>query len=104
MPVAAKYAGGKYANRICDICGFSYPYNEAQEITVRGKRTNLLACPTCWDPDHPQNFLPEAVIFDAEALRRSRPEDYYQSRILPHWRPSDSFALTSALGAVEVLT
>jgi hypothetical protein len=102
MPVAAKYASGRYAFRICDICGVSYPYNELQGTTIRGKRTHVLACPICWDPDHPQNFLPEAIVFDPEALRDVRPEDYTQSRILIHWRPCDSFPLATAVGMVEV--
>jgi hypothetical protein len=104
MPSAAKFAGGKYAYRICDICGVAYHYAELRGTTVRGKPTGMLACPICWDADHPQNFLPEVVHMDAVALVDARPEDYYQSRILPHWRPCDSLPVGIALGQVEVLT
>ena len=104
MPSAAKFATGKYAFRICDICGVSYRYGELRVTTVRGKATGFLACPICWDADHPQNFLPEVVRMDAEALIDARPEDYYQSRILPHWRPTDTLPMGIALGQVEVLT
>jgi hypothetical protein len=47
-----------------------------REPTVRGRRTGLKVCPTDFDPDHPQNFLPEAVhvLPDPEALRDARPD------------------------------
>jgi hypothetical protein len=104
MPGAIKYATGKYALGICDICGVSYRLTELRGTTVRGRSTHKLACPICWDLDHPQNFLPEVLHADAEALRNPRPEDYYASRILPHWRPSDALPIGLAIGQVEVLT
>jgi hypothetical protein len=104
MPTASKFATGKYALGICDICGFRYRLNELRGTTIRGKPTGLLSCPVCWDEDHPQNFLPDALHMDAEALRNPRPEDYYQSRILPHWLPVDALLLGVLLGEVEVLT
>ena len=104
MPGAAKFATGKYAKGICDVCGVAYLLNELRTTTVRGKPTHVMACPICWDADHPQNFLSEVVHADAEALREARPEDFYASRILPHWRPSDALLLSTALGEVEVLT
>jgi len=44
------------------------------EPTIRGKRTGSRVCPADYDPDHPQNFLPEAVTVDAQALRDARPD------------------------------
>jgi hypothetical protein len=104
MPGAVKFATGKYALGICDICGVRYMLSELRMTTVRGRPTGLLVCPIDFDQDHPQNFLPEVLHADAEALRYARPEDFYQSRILPHWRPSDALLLGIALGEVEVLT
>jgi hypothetical protein len=104
MPGAAKFATGKYAKGICDVCGVSYRLNELRTTTVRGRATHLLSCPVCWDLDHPQNFLPEAIHMDAQALREARPENYYASRILPHWRPSDSLPVSVVIGDVEVQT
>jgi hypothetical protein len=104
MPGAAKFAVGKRALGICDVCSFRYLLSELRTTTVRGRPTHILACPTCWDKDHEQNFLADVVHADAEALREARPEDFYASRILPHWRPSDAFLLSLALGEVEVLT
>ena len=104
MPGTVRYATGKYAHGICDICGVSSPLNDLRLTTIRGRSTGMLACSICWDPDHPQNFLPLAVQVDAEALRFARPEDYAPSRILRHWRPCDSFPMTASIGEVEVST
>jgi hypothetical protein len=104
MPAAAKFASGKFAKGICDVCGVGYMLFELRMTTIRGQPTHIMACPTCWDLDHPQNFLPYAVHMDAEALRLPRPEDYYMSRILPHWRPCDALPSTIELGDVEVQT
>jgi hypothetical protein len=104
MPGTIKFATGKYALGICDICGVSYRLAELRGTTVRGRPTHLLACPICFDEDHPQNFLPEAIQMDAEALRVARPDNFYESRILRHWRPADAFVLRLAVGQVEVLT
>jgi hypothetical protein len=87
------FASGKYANAICDICGVRCKYSELRETTIRGRRTGLLTCPTCWDPDHPQNFLPEAVhvLPDAVALRDPRPDTGKEAsrRLYPpgNWPP-----------------
>jgi hypothetical protein len=106
MP-AAKFATGKFALGICDICGVSYRFFELRGTTVRGHPTYLMSCPICWDLDHPQNFLPDAVRMwgtDPEAIRNARPENDYPSRILPNWRPCDALLMRMALGNVEVLT
>ena len=74
MAHSNKFASGKYAWGMCDICGIRYKLLELRGTTIRGKATNLLACPTCWDPDHPQNFLDRYIVADAQALRRARPD------------------------------
>ena len=104
MSSAVKYATGKYAFGICDVCGVAYRLSELRGTTVRGRPTGLLVCPVDFDEDHPQNFLPEALHVDAVALRNPRPEDYYRSRILPHWRPCDALPVSLLIGEVEVLT
>ena len=71
---SAKFASGKYANAICDICGIRCRYTDLKGTTVRGQRTGLLACPTCWDPDPPLNFLDRYVTVDPQALRHPRPD------------------------------
>jgi len=74
MAASNKFASGKYAWGMCDICGIRTKYAEMKGTTIRGHSTGLRTCPTCWDPDHPQNFLPEAVTVDAQALRDARPD------------------------------
>jgi len=42
-----------------------------------------LACETCWDKDHEQNFLDRYVVADGQALRRARPDTGLQaSRVM----------------------
>ena len=74
MAHTPKFASGKYAWGMCDICGERYKLFELKSVTVRAKATGLLACPTCWDEDHPQNFLDRYVTNDPQALRYARPD------------------------------
>src|SRR5262245_46694033 len=74
MSRSSKFASGKYAWGMCDICGIRCRYSEMKPTTVRGLATGMRACPTCWDPDHPQNFLPDYVTVDGQALRHARPD------------------------------
>jgi len=98
-----KFASGKYAWAMCDVCGIRCKYRELREETIRGRGTGTLACPTCWDPDHPQNFLPEAVTTDAQALRNARPDtglaasrQMYPNNnwLTPPFPPPDNGAMT----------
>lgn len=83
MAHAAKFATGKYAWGICDVCGIRCKLLELKGTTVRGQATGLLSCPTCWDEDHPQNFLDRYVTVDPQALRHARPDTGLEaSRIL----------------------
>jgi len=83
MAHSPKYASGKYAWGMCDICAMRYKLLELKPTTIRGKRTGLLACPTCWDEDHPQNFIDRYVTVDAQALKTARPDTgRFPSRIL----------------------
>lgn len=59
---------------MCDICGVRTKYATMKEPTIRRLRTNLRVCPSCYDPDHPQNFLHEFVYVDPQALRDARPD------------------------------
>lgn len=79
----AKYSSGKYAHGLCDTCGFRYPLLDLRWQFIRGQFTGVLSCPTCDDPDHPQNFLDKAVTVDPQALRNARPQiDLWASRRL----------------------
>jgi hypothetical protein len=74
MARSAKFATGQYAWGMCDICGIRDKLLTLKGTTIRGKATGLLACETCWDPDHPQNFLDRYVTNDPQALQRARPD------------------------------
>lgn len=70
----AKFSSGKYAWGLCDVCGFRYRLLDLRWQFIRGQKTGTLACPTCDDPDHPQNYLDKAVTVDPQALRDARPQ------------------------------
>lgn len=72
--MGVKYAGGKFALGICDICGFSYKLRLLKKVVVRQRQTETMACPTCWDEDHPQNMQGMYPVFDPEALENPRPD------------------------------
>lgn len=74
MATSPKFASGKRAIAICDICGVRTPYIDLRMPTIRGRRTGLLVCPLDYDPDHPQNFLSRHITVDAQALRHARPD------------------------------
>jgi hypothetical protein len=74
MAHAPKFASGQWALGHCDICAFRYRLLDLKPTTVRGRKTGLLACPTCWDRDHEQNFLDKYVTVDPQALRYARPD------------------------------
>lgn len=68
------YAAGKYAIGLCDVCGFQYDLNELRPTYVRGRMTGIYSCFTCYDPDHPQNFVGMQKILDPQALKTPRPD------------------------------
>ena len=73
----SKFASGKWAICECDRCGFQYKLKELREIVIKTKNTNILACPTCWEPDQPQLQLGMYPVDDPQALRNPRPDTTY---------------------------
>ena len=61
------YAKGTYAQGVCDICGWAYPY-----LDLRMQWDKLKACPECWTAKEPQ-LDPVPRVLDAEALWNARP-------------------------------
>jgi hypothetical protein len=75
-----RFAAGKHAIAECDRCGQRYKLKELKKQVVKTKTYNLLVCPTCWDPDHPQLQLGMYPVDDPQALRDPRKDlSYYQS-------------------------
>ena len=78
----SRFASGKKSLAICDICGFQYKLRELRDLIVKGRNSNLMACPECWNPDQPQLSLGSFPVDDPQAIRNPRPDynQYAQSR------------------------
>lgn len=85
-----RFASGKKAIAECDICGQRYKLKQLKKLTIKAKLLNILACPECWNPDHPQLQLGMYPVDDPQALRDPRPDNsYYQSGLNTNGNPSD---------------
>jgi hypothetical protein len=60
------YARGKHALAICERCSAK---RLRRELVYDGQYADLLVCPECWDPKHPQEYLSRVkdpvTIFDS---------------------------------------
>lgn len=75
-----RFASGKNAIAECDRCGFRFKLTRLKKEVIKTKVYNLLVCPTCWDPDHPQLQLGMYPVDDPQGLREPRPDlSYVQS-------------------------
>lgn len=72
-----RFASGKNAIADCDICGFQYKLRDLKPVIIKTKNVNILACPECWDPDHPQLLLGMFPVEDPQALENPRPDASY---------------------------
>lgn len=77
--MANQFASGKRAIAICDRCGFRVRLTKLRELIVKNKKTNLMVCPECWEPDHPQLQLGMYPVQDPQALRNPRPDTTYRA-------------------------
>jgi hypothetical protein len=85
-----RFASGKKAIAECDRCGQRYKLKQLKRLVIKTKTTNILVCPTCWDPDQPQLQLGMFPVDDPQALRNPRPDNsYYQSGLNANGNPSD---------------
>jgi hypothetical protein len=74
------FASGKKAIAECDRCGFRYKLKQLRKLTIKTKSTNILVCPTCWEPDQPQLQIGMYPVDDPQALRNPRPDvSYWQA-------------------------
>jgi hypothetical protein len=76
--VANQFATGKRAIAQCDRCGFRYKLKQLKTLTIKTKNVNILVCPSCWEPDHPQLQLGMYPVNDPQALRNPRRDTTYQ--------------------------
>jgi hypothetical protein len=81
-----RYATGKYAQGVCDVCGQAFSLSALRPLVVQGVKTGIMACPADWNEDHPQNMMGRfKVRADAEALRTPRPELDHGREPVPDW-------------------
>ena len=69
-----RFASGKNAISECDRCGQRFKLKVLRTEIIKTKNYNLLVCPPCWDPDHPQLQLGMYPVDDPQALRNPRPD------------------------------
>jgi hypothetical protein len=74
-----RFASGKNAISECDRCGQRYKLKVLRTEIIKTKNYNLLVCPACWDPDHPQLQLGMYPVDDPQAIRNPRPDRSYVS-------------------------
>lgn len=72
-----RFASGKRAIALCDVCGFRFKLKDLKEQVLKTKKINVLACPECWTPDHPQLQLGMWPVDDPQALRNPRNDTTY---------------------------
>ncbi len=111
----AKFASGKHALAVCDVCGQTVRYVELRPVYVDRRRTGTLSCQSCWDEDHPQLQAGKRVRADAEGLEHARPDSNVgEARDIQWgWAPvgggfgvltPNTLVLISTIGAYEVRT
>lgn len=72
-----RYASGKNSIAMCDRCGQRYKLTELKKEVKKQRVFNLLVCPSCWDPDHPQLMLGTFPVDDPQAVRNPRTDSTY---------------------------
>jgi hypothetical protein len=72
-----RYSSGKNAISECDRCGFRFKLTKLRSLVIKTKNVNILVCPECWEPDHPQLQLGMYPVDDPQAVRNPRPDNSY---------------------------
>jgi len=72
-----RFASGKWAIAQCDRCDGRYKLKQLRREIIKTKNYDLLVCPECWDPDHPQLQLGMYPVDDPQGLRNPRPDRSY---------------------------
>ena len=109
-----RFASARIAIAMCDVCGFEFKLKTLKDLVVKGRNTNIKACPECWNPDQPQLMLGTVPVEDPQAIRNPRSDsaELVASRDIQWgWDPvglTDPFGLTpdnlEAVGAVGQVT
>jgi DNA-directed RNA polymerase subunit RPC12/RpoP len=72
-----RFASGRHAISECDRCGQRFKLSVLKTEIIKTKKYDLLVCPECWDPDHPQLQLGMWPVDDPQGLRNPRPDRSY---------------------------
>jgi hypothetical protein len=72
-----RFASGKNAIAQCDRCDQRFKLTVLKREVIKTKNYDLLVCPECWDPDHPQLQLGMYPVDDPQGLRNPRPDRSY---------------------------
>lgn len=72
-----RFANGIKAIAMCDRCGQQFKLKKLKTEVIKQRRYDLLVCPECWDPDHPQLMLGTFPVDDPQALRNPRKDNTY---------------------------
>jgi len=85
-----RFSSGKHSIAECDRCGQRYKLKQLKELVIKTKRVNILVCPECYEPDHPQLQLGMYPVEDPQAVRNPRRDNsYYQSGLLANGLPGE---------------
>lgn len=98
-----RFASGRKALAICDVCGFACKLRELKSLVVKGKITNVKACPECWNPDQPQLHLGEVPVSDPQALRDPRPDSNEFPQERARLQPSGGVSAGGTAGYVTIV-
>lgn len=72
-----RFASGRIAIAMCDRCGEQFKLKKLRTEIIKQRKYELLVCPECWDPDHPQLMLGTFPVDDPQALRNPRRDTTY---------------------------
>ena len=101
------FASGRNALGVCDVCGFSYKLRELKALTIKRNVTAIIACPVCWDPDHPQRVHAELDHERRHHQPRSQRAAFAEAEatgvgaLVPTVRPGHEDRLTSPVRRLE---
>jgi hypothetical protein len=62
---------------MCDRCGQQFKLKLLRTEIIKQRKYELLVCPECFDPDHPQLMLGTFPVDDPQALRNPRRDTTY---------------------------
>lgn len=75
--MANRFAAGHKAIAMCDRCGQQFKLKRLRTEIIKQRKYELLVCPECFDPDHPQLMLGTFPVDDPQALRNPRRDTTY---------------------------